>query len=181
MSLFSYSSVTPNAKIVHLLTGITQLIEHPIQLKPPCKFRRTMTIESVPFFFVDEPNKPVLLPIHLTKHEQRKLRRQNRSEVMKEQQEKIRLGLIPAPEPKGIMKSQSPIEISFFFFLVKISNIMRVLGTDAVQDPTRIEEYARTQMAQRIKLVKNEFFLHRKSSSFYSILEHMKKPMQHEN
>lgn len=51
--------------------------------------------------FIVEPNKPVLLPIHLTKHEQRKLRRQNRAEVMKEQQEKIRLGLIPAPEPKG--------------------------------------------------------------------------------
>ena len=50
---------------------------------------------------VVEPNKPVLLPIHLTKHEQRKLRRQNRAEVMKEQQEKIRLGLLPTPEPKG--------------------------------------------------------------------------------
>lgn len=52
-------------------------------------------------FILVEPHKPILLPIHLTKHEQRKLRRQNRAEVMKEQQEKIRLGLIPAPEPKG--------------------------------------------------------------------------------
>ncbi len=52
-------------------------------------------------FVVAEPNKPVLLPIHLTKHEQRKLRRQNRAEVLKEQQEKIRLGLMPPPEPKG--------------------------------------------------------------------------------
>jgi U4/U6 small nuclear ribonucleoprotein PRP3 len=75
-----------------------------------------------------------LLPIHLTKHEQRKLRRQNRAEVQKEQQEKIRLGLIPAPEPK-----------------VKINNLMRVLCSEAVQDPTKIEEYVRNQMAQRIK------------------------------
>ena len=52
-------------------------------------------------FFLAEPNKPVLLPIHLTKREQRKLRRQHRAEALKEQQEKIRLGLIPAPEPKG--------------------------------------------------------------------------------
>jgi len=52
-------------------------------------------------FVVVEPNKAVLLPIHLTKHEQRKLRRQNRAEVLKEQQEKIRLGLMPPPEPKG--------------------------------------------------------------------------------
>jgi len=49
-------------KLVPMLTGITQLIEHPIQLKPP-----------------SEPNKPILLPIHLTKHEQRKLRRQKSS------------------------------------------------------------------------------------------------------
>ena len=53
------------------------------------------------FSLIDEANKPVLLPIHLTKHEQRKQRRQNRAEVLKEQQEKIRLGLMPPPEPKG--------------------------------------------------------------------------------
>jgi U4/U6 small nuclear ribonucleoprotein PRP3 len=50
-----------------------------------------------------ESHKPILLPIHLTKHEQRKLRRQNRAEVLKEQQEKIRLGLMPPPEAKGSM------------------------------------------------------------------------------
>ncbi|CAF4180883.1 unnamed protein product, partial [Rotaria magnacalcarata] len=79
----NYSTITPDANILPMLTGITRLIEHPIQLKPPF-----------------EANKPVLLPIHLTKHEQRKLRRQNRAEVLKEQQEKIRLGLMPPPEPK---------------------------------------------------------------------------------
>jgi U4/U6 small nuclear ribonucleoprotein PRP3 len=35
--------------------------------------------------------------------------------------------------------------------LVKISNLMRVLGSDAVQDPTKIEQYVRNQMAQRIR------------------------------
>jgi U4/U6 small nuclear ribonucleoprotein PRP3 len=28
---------------------------------------------------------------------------------------------------------------------------MRVLGTEAVQDPTKVEEYVRTQMAKRQK------------------------------
>ncbi|CAF1047337.1 unnamed protein product [Adineta ricciae] len=113
----NYSAITPDAKIAPILTGITQLIEHPTQLKPP-----------------SEPTKPVLLPIHLTKREQRKLRRQHRAEALKEQQEKIRLGLIPAPEPK-----------------VKISNMMRVLCSENVQDPTKVEQYVRDQMAQRIR------------------------------
>lgn len=85
-----------------MLTGITHLVEHPIQMKPPGTGGRMMIESDDDRVCLDAPNKPVLLPIHLTKHEQRKLRRQNRAEVMKEQQEKIRLGLIPAPEPKGI-------------------------------------------------------------------------------
>jgi U4/U6 small nuclear ribonucleoprotein PRP3 len=72
---------------------------------------------------------------------------------MKEQQEKIRLGLIPPPEPKGKKISKiTNFNLDFCFFsLVKISNLMRVLCSDAVQDPTKIEQYVRNQMAQRIK------------------------------
>lgn len=58
----------------------------------------------------------------LTKKERKKLRRQNRREALKEKAEKIRLGLDKPPEPK-----------------LKISNLMRVLGTDAIQDPTKME------------------------------------------
>jgi hypothetical protein len=99
-----------------MLTGITQLIEHPIQLKPPCKCSEKFQFR-IDLIVSGEPNKPILLPIHLTRHEQRKLRRQNRAEVLKEQQEKIRLGLMPAPEPKG-KKKFLKIEIKFstFFF-----------------------------------------------------------------
>ena len=32
---------------------------------------------------------------------------------------------------------------------VRISNLMRVLGSEAVQDPTKIEAYVRSQMAER--------------------------------
>lgn len=79
-----------------------------------------------------EPTKPQLLPVFLTKKEMKKLRRQNRRQAWKEKQEKIRLGLEPPPEPK-----------------LKMSNMMRVLGQQAVQDPTKIEAHVREQMERR--------------------------------
>ena len=41
-----------------------------------------------------------------------------------------------------------------FLFLVRLANLMRVLGTEAVQDPTKIEAQVRAQMAKRLKYVK---------------------------
>ncbi|KAK0090813.1 hypothetical protein PV325_003833 [Microctonus aethiopoides] len=98
-------------------TAITNLVEHPTQIRPPT-----------------DPLKPIYMPVFLTQKERKKLRRQNRREAWKESQEKIRLGLEPAPEPK-----------------LRISNLMRVLGTEAVQDPTKIEAHVRQQMAKRLK------------------------------
>ncbi|CAL1540677.1 unnamed protein product [Lymnaea stagnalis] len=74
----------------------------------------------------------VSIPVFLTKKERKKLRRQNRREAEKEIQEKIRLGLAPPLEPK-----------------VRMANLMRVLGTEAVQDPTKVEAHVRAQMAKR--------------------------------
>jgi len=79
-----------------------------------------------------EPLKPILLPAFLTTKERKKLRRQNRREALKEKQERVRLGLDPPPEPK-----------------VKMSNMMRVLGSTAVQDPTKVEGFVREQVARR--------------------------------
>lgn len=81
-----------------------------------------------------EPKEAPIAPIMLTKKERKKIRTQRRREVEKEKQEKIRLGLEPPPPPK-----------------VKISNLMRVLGNEAVQDPTKVEAHVRAQMAQRQK------------------------------
>lgn len=106
-----------NDKISIREQAITNLIEHPTQMRPP-----------------NEPLRPAYLPVFLTTKERKKLRRQNRREAWKEEQEKIRLGLIDPPEPK-----------------LKISNLMRVLGTEAVQDPTKIEAHVREQMAKRQK------------------------------
>ena len=76
--------------------------------------------------------KAVHLPIMLTKRERKKMRRQSRNEALKEKTEKVRLGLEAPPEPK-----------------MRISNLMRVLGTEAVADPTKMEAHVRAQMQKR--------------------------------
>ena len=55
-----------------------------------------------------------------------------RLEEQKEEQTKILLGLKPPPEPR-----------------VRIANLYRVRGQEAIQDPTAIEREAREQMAER--------------------------------
>ena len=48
-----------------------------------------------------ESTKQIEISVMLTKKERKKLRRQGRAESQKELQEKVRLGLMPPPEPKG--------------------------------------------------------------------------------
>ena len=48
-----------------------------------------------------QSEKKIIPAVMLTAKERKKLRRQNRAEALKEEQEKIRLGLIAPPEPKG--------------------------------------------------------------------------------
>ena len=67
---------------------VTKLIEHPEQQAPS-----------------GEAPAPEAIGLYLTKKERKKMRRLNRKEVQKEEQEKIRLGLLPAPEPK-VLKSR---------------------------------------------------------------------------
>lgn len=107
--------VTPESVERNAMEGITNLVEHPIQLKPPA-----------------DPTKEITIPVYLTKRERKKLRRQSRQEAQRELQEKIRIGLAPQPEPK-----------------VRMANLMRVLGMEAVQDPTKVEAHVRAQMAKR--------------------------------
>lgn len=118
---------------------ITRLIEHPVQMKPPT-----------------QTEKKVVASVMLTAKERKKMRRQNRQEALKEEQEKVRLGLALPPEPKGFKfyyrkTLHEPLFWPLIFVTVKISNLMRVLGTEAVQDPTKVEEYVRNQMAKRQK------------------------------
>ena len=66
---------------------INRLIEHPVQMKPPT-----------------QSDKRVTPAVMLTAKERKKMRRQNRSEALKEEQEKVRLGLALPPEPKGFFQ-----------------------------------------------------------------------------
>ncbi len=81
-----------------------------------------------------EKNMPAPKPMYLTAKEQAKLRRQRRMADLKEQQAKIRLGLEPAPPPK-----------------VKKSNLMRVLGEEAVKDPTAVEARVNREIQERFQ------------------------------
>ena len=96
-------------------TIITIYVQHPVLLKAP-----------------QEAFQPAAKPMMLTKIEQKKLRRQRRMADMKEEQAKIRLGLVEPPPPK-----------------VKKSNMMRVLGEQAVKDPTAVEARVNREIAQR--------------------------------
>lgn len=73
---------------------VTEYIQHPVALEPP-----------------QDRQAPAPKAMYLTSKEQAKIRRQRRMAELKEQQAKIRLGLVPAPPPK-----------------VKKGNLMRVLG-----------------------------------------------------
>lgn len=79
-----------------------------------------------------EPAPPQPQPLKLTKKEQKKLRTQRRLAKEKDRQEMIRQGLIEPPKPK-----------------VKMSNLMKVLGTEATQDPTKLEKEIRAAAAER--------------------------------
>jgi U4/U6 small nuclear ribonucleoprotein PRP3 len=77
--------------------------------------------------------EPPPIPVYLTKRERKKLRRRNRMQRELEKQEAVRRGLAAPAPPK-----------------VKISNLMRVLGTEATMDPTKIEKEVKQQMASRV-------------------------------
>ncbi|KAF3324435.1 U4/U6 small nuclear ribonucleoprotein Prp3 isoform X1 [Carex littledalei] len=79
-----------------------------------------------------EPARPPPQPLKLTPKERKKLRTQTRIAKEKDRQEMIRQGLLEPPKPK-----------------VKMSNLMRVLGSEATQDPTRMEMEVRSAAAER--------------------------------
>jgi len=74
----------------------------------------------------------VPLPFYLTKAERRKKRRQIRKQKHETLTDEIRLGLREPPEPK-----------------LNLENIIRVLGSQAIQDPTSCEAKARASMLKR--------------------------------
>ncbi|KZO98509.1 PRP3-domain-containing protein [Calocera viscosa TUFC12733] len=81
-----------------------------------------------PFASSEPPPRSLML----TKKEQKKMRKQRRAAELQDHQDRVRMGLIPPDAPK-----------------VKLSNMMKVLTSDAVQDPTKVEARIRREVAQR--------------------------------
>ena len=106
-----------SAKPEDLFQGITNLVEHPPIKKPP-----------------GPDMSSVQIPIFLTDKEKKKLRRQNRKNQELEKQEKIKLGLLPKPEPK-----------------LKRSSIMYTMGDEAINNPSYAEQLVREQEEKRLK------------------------------
>ncbi|CAE6452992.1 unnamed protein product [Rhizoctonia solani] len=79
-----------------------------------------------------EKNQTELKPLKLTSKEAKKLRRRRRMADLQEKQDRVRMGLLPPDPPK-----------------VRLANLMKVLTTDAVQDPTKVEARVRREVAAR--------------------------------
>lgn len=77
--------------------------------------------------------KPVTLPVYLTKKELKRLRKTTRREREQEKRDKQMMGLLPPPEPK-----------------FNLGNFMKVLGDQAVADPSKVELKVLQQMQQRV-------------------------------
>ena len=93
----------------------------------------TIYVQHPPFLKAPQDQRLIeTKPMYLTTKEQAKLRRMRRAEELKEHQAKIRLGLEPPPPPK-----------------VKRGNMMRVMGEQAIADPTAVEMLVESQIAER--------------------------------
>jgi len=68
-----------------------------------------------------EKSQKVAIPMFLTDKEKKKLRKLRRSEKEKDKQERMKLGLLKPPPPK-----------------LKFNNFMRILGDEAIQDPSKV-------------------------------------------
>ncbi|KAI6008436.1 pre-mRNA processing factor 3-domain-containing protein [Pisolithus marmoratus] len=86
----------------------------------------------IPIPAPDDKNKVGLKPLKLTTKEQKKMRKQRRQAELQDKRDRIRMGLIPPDPPK-----------------VRLANLMKVLTSDAVQDPTRVEARVRREVAMR--------------------------------
>ena len=68
----------------------------------------------------------------LTKDEMKKMRKQRRAAEQQDKRDRIKMGLLPPDPPK-----------------VKLANLMRVLTSEAVADPTKVEARVRREVAAR--------------------------------
>jgi hypothetical protein len=83
---------------------------------------------------IEEADAVTELKTYKTRQEIKKEKRETKLQKMKDIQEKIKYGILPAPEPK-----------------LKLSNFMSVLKEEALQDPTKVEMTVRKAIEARQK------------------------------
>lgn len=59
------------------------------------------------------------------------------------------MGLLPPDAPKGTLFPLSSHKLLTLWYLVRLANLMKVLTSDAVQDPTRVEAKVKREVAMR--------------------------------
>jgi U4/U6 small nuclear ribonucleoprotein PRP3 len=96
------------------------LLQHPIPILTPAQKAAAEALK----------NKPPTL--HLTKAERKRHRKLRRAERLREQQDMQAAGLVPPPEPR-----------------LTLSNYMKVLGDQAILDPSKMEAKVMEQVNQR--------------------------------
>lgn len=80
----------------------------------------------------------------------KKIRKNRRKADQQDKQDRIRMGLIPPDPPKGLFYCiVETLPRHLPFLLVRLANLMKVLTSDAVQDPTKVEARVRREVAMR--------------------------------
>jgi U4/U6 small nuclear ribonucleoprotein PRP3 len=78
------------------------------------------------------------------------MRKLRRKAELQDKRDRIRMGLLPPDPPKGELKGAVGTPLMFtILLLVRLSNLMKVLTSDAIQDPTRVEARVRRDVAIR--------------------------------
>ncbi|KAL7445210.1 hypothetical protein ACHAXM_011890 [Skeletonema potamos] len=121
------------------------LVQHPIPIITPAQKAAQEALK----------NKPPTL--HLTKAEQKRHRKLRRAERHREQQDLQAAGLIPPPEPR-----------------LTLSNYMKVLGDQAVLDPSKMEARVMEQIQAR-KLKHDQMNADRKLTKEEKAAKHARK------
>lgn len=107
---------------------VTHLVQHPIPIPAPGDKKQ------------DERG------LMLTKKEQKKMRRQRRKAELEDKRDRQKMGLLPLDAPKGMSRVYT---VKSAHNPVRLANLMKVLTSDAVQDPTKVEAKVRKEVTAR--------------------------------
>jgi U4/U6 small nuclear ribonucleoprotein PRP3 len=78
------------------------------------------------------------------------MRKLKRASELQDKRDRIRMGLLPPDPPKGMyFHWTGRCHRVLIYLSVGLKNLMKVLTSDAIQDPTRVEARVRREVAMR--------------------------------